>query len=78
MKRHHIASGALCLLLISAVSTQAATDLKRKLAVSEEIYTELYGRGGETGGVSSNAVCIAVIPHLIKGALWIGGHKATG
>jgi lipid-binding SYLF domain-containing protein len=58
--------------------TEAATDPKRKLEVAEEIYTELYGGGNKSGGVMSNAVCIAVIPHVVKGAIGIGGHKGTG
>ncbi len=80
MKRHRITNGALCffLLLLSAVATQAATDLKRKLEVSEEIYTELYGGANEAGGIMTNAGCIAVIPHVVKGAIGIGGHKGTG
>jgi lipid-binding SYLF domain-containing protein len=80
MTRAQIATGVLCLLLLltSTAVVQAESDLKRKLEVSEEIYTELYGGRTEGTGVMSGAVCIAVIPHVIKGAIGIGGHKGTG
>lgn len=80
MWQRSICSGLLFIVLSSvAAAPAAAADLTRKLTVSKEIYEELYGQeGDEKKRIIANAVCIAVVPHVVKGAFGIGGHKGTG
>lgn len=78
MMRRSLASALLCIsMLMALTASAAATDLAHKVEVSTEIYTELYG-DGEPSGVIGGAVCIAVFPHVIKGAFGFGGHRGGG
>lgn len=80
MWQRSICSALLAVVILIVAATPAASaDLTRKLTVSKEIYEELYGQeGDEKKRIIANAVCIGVIPHVIKGAFGIGGRKGTG
>jgi lipid-binding SYLF domain-containing protein len=73
-----IAVGAAVLATLAAVPA-GATDPERKVRVSTEVYKDFFGAPeGSRNHVAQTAVCIAVIPNLIKGAIGVGGHKGTG
>lgn len=80
MWQRSICSGLLGLVLLIALATPAfSTDLTQKVEVATEVYEELYGQeGDDQKRIIGGAVCIAVIPHVVKGAFWVGGHRGKG
>jgi lipid-binding SYLF domain-containing protein len=80
MRQGSICSGLLSFILLFAVAAPALSkDLTRKVTVATEIYEELYGQeGDDQKRIIGSAVCIAVIPHVVKGAFWVGGHHGSG
>lgn len=73
---------ALSLLLpaLAPAPASARPDLPRKLEVAAEVYRELLaGRDRRVPEeLLEEAVCVAVIPNVIKGAFWWGGRHGRG
>ena len=68
-------------LAISLFATAAAhaTDYERKVRVATEIYDDFFDDDDEASNrVIREAICVAVIPNMIKGAFGVGGHHGKG
>jgi len=75
----------LILVLVSAMATVQPVmakadkfDLEKKLRVGALVYEELVRAGGAPSNLVASSICIAVIPHLLKGAVGVGGRYGKG
>ena len=59
---------------------EAQSKLHRKVEVSAEIVRELFELPDSAPArhLEKEADCIAVIPHIVKGAFWVGGRHGNG
>lgn len=67
-------------LIAMTVPVAAATDWDRKLRVATEVMHELdeLPEGDLPQDLIDDTNCIAVIPHVVKGAFWVGGKHGRG
>lgn len=67
-------------LAAGAVPVGADTDWDRKLRVAAEVMHELeeLPEGNLPQDLIDDTNCVAVIPHVVKGAFWVGGRHGRG
>lgn len=67
-------------LAVGAAPVTADTDWDRKLRVASEVLRDLEDlpEGDLPEDLIADSNCIAVIPHVVKGAFWVGGRHGRG